>query len=176
MIRPGTFLAFFAFFFSAGCADIKGGPLFAALPQVCGELDHFNEKSPINLNQDFKRHDQLLGLSGEWGKTDIGGIMWFEKIPMATIAQLYDEKFLDPFKGQNASPNNHVLLAFMCEHSSSLVSGYAVSPKREDYRVTINAIQIPSWSVNSKVKSEYEGLCKDADELDITGDLYCWWD
>lgn len=163
-------------FVSSGCATMTGRTAIIPTPQSCTNIDQIDDQKPIELNRDFRRRDQLLGLTVEWGKNDIGGMMPFDRASLSTVMQLYNERFLDPSDRQNLAPSAGQLLVFMCRYPAALASGYVIGPDRDDYRVTIDAIDIPSWAVTSGLKADLGVLCRDADEVHTFGDLYCWWD
>lgn len=161
---------------SISCSLLGGASANGSRPVVCSELDTGKTADVFVPNRDYKRRDQLLGLSVDWEHENKGGIEPFERAPLSVIAALYEEHFLDPLESQNASPTAGEILAFMCRYPAVLASGYVVSPKRDDYRVSIDWIEVPFLSVTPSLKSEFEALCQDADEIDTSADLSCWWD
>jgi hypothetical protein len=102
--------------------------------------------------------------------------LWFEAAPLHTIAQLFAEKFIDPFDRQNLSPTSLSFLDFMCQHPYALAGGFTVGPDRDDYGITLDSIRIPAQHVTADVQADFDSFCQDADEVSTDSDLYCWWD
>ena len=65
---------------------------------------------------------------------------------------------------------------FMKKQPDVTAHGYAVSPKRDDYRVTIEGLWVPEEFVTPAIKAAFVEFCKDADELESDGELNSWWD
>ncbi len=146
-------------------------------PGICSNLSQVTPSAAFTLNKDYKRRDKIVGMNVEWGKDDSGGLIRLNRLSLSVVAQLYEEKFIDPNDRQNLAPTAQEILAFMCRHPSALASGYMISPERDDYRVTIETVELPTKDATPAARQEFETLCKNANELDIQGDfLYCWWD
>ncbi len=146
-------------------------------PAICSNLSQATPSAAFAFNTDYKRRDKIVGMDVEWGKDDPGGLIRLNRMTLPIIAQLYEERFIDPNDRQNLAPTAQEILAFMCRHPSALASGYMISPERDDYRVTIEAVELSTKDATPAARQEFETLCKDADELETQGDfLYCWWD
>lgn len=130
------------------------------------------------LNPDYKRRDEILGFSMEpvpWDRA-LGGIRAFENLRLEGLEALFEESFIDPEDAQNSAPPAQVFLEFMRQHPEALAHGYAVSPQRDDYRVTIEGLRVPNEHVTRDLLADFVYLCKDADDLYLEYDLYSWWD
>jgi hypothetical protein len=129
-----------------------------------------------SLNRDWRTRDKLLGISVQWGKDDLGGTIHIDRIEATTIQQLIAGNFIDPQDRQNEGPSVARLLSFMLQHSGSYSFGYAVSPTRSDYRVSLEGVIVPKRYVTPRALKEAHELCKNADEASFRPEIYCWWD
>lgn len=159
-----------------GCSLGSKTTTQSPLPATCSSVSQEIPVAQFVFNTDYKRREEIVGMSIEWGKDDVGGIVWLDGLSLSAAARLYEEGFVDPNDRQNLAPTSREILLFMCKHPSALVSGYMVSPMRDDYRVTFDAVEVPRRDATLAVRQEFEELCKDSDELVTDGDLYCWWD
>ena len=124
------------------------------------------------MNKDFKRRDEILGIAN---KKYMGGIIHFEAIDVQTLKLLIDEDFIELDEAQNCSPTTKQFYEFMCEHPQVKAEGYAVSPERDDYRVTIEGLNCHE-NTTKELKTQFTEFCNDADEFQITPFLRSWWD
>lgn len=129
----------------------------------------------FQLNTDYKKRDKLLGISIDW-QTVPSGTKEIKFIDYRTIEQLMKNNFLNPNDRQNESPSASEILAFLQLHPTVFAHGYVVSPYREDYRITLEGIQVKPKDTTVETKLAVFEFCKDADEVLTTSGLYCWWD
>ena len=128
---------------------------------------------PFPYNRDHEARDELVGLDVRWGVDDVGGTISIE-VDAATVEDLLEAGFLDPYMSQNLGASAWEIFQFMCDHPASFAMGYVVSPDREDYRVTIDGI-----FANGPVDADrLRELCKDAEEAEVRPGEGggCWWD
>jgi len=126
------------------------------------------------MNKDFKRRDELLNLINE--QYECGGIVSFDNLDVETFKKLLDEDFVDPNRRQNYSPTAYEFYEFMVKYPQLKAIGYAVSPKRSDYRISIEGL-ICSDDISDELKIEFKEFCEEADELMVkTTRLRAWWD
>ena len=133
------------------------------------------------MNKDYKRRDEILFGGFRKERYELGGCARCD-MPYDKFKQLYDEGFIDPDENQNSSPTTkefmHAVLG--CEKWVEF-EAYAISPDRDDYRITIEGIDI--WIPLDK----REDLCRFveefhyADEFSLDTDengfhLRAWWD
>lgn len=128
------------------------------------------------LNRDWQVRDAILGITVKWGEDDSGGIFHVERLDAMTLESLLRGKFIDPSDQQNESPTVAEFAEFMRAHPGTTAFGYAVSPHRADYRVSIEGIRIPKERVTASAYEAARSLCHDADEMTFAPDVYCWWD
>ncbi len=145
---------------------------------------------PINsneLNIDFKRREEIIfGKSVVWDD-ELGGCEFFEDLTLNKLAQLLEEGFANPQETQNNSPTIQEFYEFGKKFQNlgyeQFFIGYVVSPDREDYRTSIDAIQLSleSETIDSRIYADFVSAFKrfaqTADETDISLKLlYAWWD
>lgn len=132
----------------------------------------------FEVNRDYQKRDRLLDIHVNWLKEEEsnGGIEEFEGLDAKTLEELLLNGFIIPWSCQNASPTVAEIFQFMNKYPQVLASGYAVSPFREDYRVSIDRIYVDQDNVNPQLSYDFNEFCKSADELSTDGDLRGWWD
>jgi hypothetical protein len=116
-------------------------------------------------------------------KEYVGGTKRFSKLPLELLELLVLEGHTDPEDYQNNSPSIKDLLVFARQMSEKgyyfFFGGYAVSPSRDDYRVSIDTINIKYYFDNSNHLNNkiIEKFFKDADEKDVEqGSMRFWYD
>jgi hypothetical protein len=130
----------------------------------------------LELNRDHQRRDELLGLNITWSKDNVDEAISIESIPLPVLEELLKGQFIHPEDRQNASPTARQFLEFMRKYPVAVAHGYAISPERSDYRITIEGLRVPAKDVTPELRQSFSDLCRDADELTTDGDLYSWWD
>jgi len=127
------------------------------------------------FNRDFINRDKILGIKIDW-KSHKNGIASLKSIDFSTLNKLISEKYIDPTSSQNNSPIVKKFYDFLEIHKIVKATGYAVSPFREDYGVTIDGIFLKRDQITKDLKIVFFEFCKDADDIGTQDDLYCWWD
>lgn len=128
------------------------------------------------LNPDHQRRDQLLGLTVDWAEGSGGGVAWFESLGLDALEALFAEGFVDPLDRQNAAPTAGEFLEYLRRFPAATVHGYAVSPEREDYRVSVEGLFMARQHVTFRARLRARALCRRTDAREFRGDLYCWYD
>ena len=106
----------------------------------------------------------------------VGGIRRFEGVSYDDCQELYRLCVLDPTDRQNSAPCVKDIVEFLRAHPNFRAHGYAVSPKREDYRVSFEGV---SCNKNYTLEDVWDffDLFTYPDELRIDKDgIYCWFD
>lgn len=106
-------------------------------------------------NRDHRTRDRLL--AEFFTSEETGGIRRFQALPLSILQELVRAGFADPAEQQNDAPTIGRILDFMKKHPGVRAHGYAVSPEREDYRVSLEGIEFEG--------EVSEGLRKDLEEL-----------
>ena len=140
-----------------------------------GVLAVLNDTTEFAFNKDYQKRDKILGFKTDW-KTATGGIAYFESLTIEQLDELLLNRFIDPGEYQNESPTTKDFYQFMSKFPMVVAHGYATSPDREDYRVTIEGLFAREADVNDALKKEFHTFCHEADEYEDAGDLYSWWD
>ena len=106
----------------------------------------------------------------------MGGVRHFEKLGLDDLSKLFERNFIDPEDAQNESPTAKEMCEFMQRHPSFTCHGYAVSPDRNDYRVTIEGVE-RNGAVTMEMFVDFVSLFRYADEFEASQNgLYCWYD
>ncbi len=106
---------------------------------------------------------------------------------MDQLEKLLKEGFAYPQEKQNFSPTIEQFyeLGKKCVAKSynPVFIGYAISPEREDYRTSIEGIEVRLETeliqsrIDFNLRDEFEKFAQSADEIDINFSvLYAWWD
>lgn len=133
--------------------------------------------SNFKYNQDDKRRMEIINpnLVKNGEIQSYNDLMRFDSLRKEQLQKLIDEKFAYPDDAQNDAPSNQEFLSFMTEHPDFVVDGYAVNPRREDYRVSITAIKHKDGRIEASDVTAFKNFVRNADEIDtITG--YAWFD
>ena len=134
----------------------------------------------IELNRDYVTRDTLL-FGGYDSDAYSGGIRRFH-CSYGVLADLIEEGFVDINERQNCSPSIGEMMEMLNDDCFDVeFRGYAVSPKRPDYRISIEQIivRIPDDCFDAVI-SIVENV-RDADEFsmehhDDTYYIDAWWD
>lgn len=128
-----------------------------------------------DFNKDVKLRDEII--FGEYIPyvRGCGGIRSFDGMTVDTLKKLVELKFADPDERQNDSPKIREFIEFMENHKGYTVNGYAVALHREDYRVSVDAIQHTGKLEDGKELAQFATFCKNSDEFDPE-EGYAWWD
>ncbi len=98
----------------------------------------------FNYNKDFKTRDRLI--FNRVGDYSAGGTEYFKDLTPEKLKQLVELKFANPEDEKNCAPS----IAEFIERTEKwqeqypelqiTFNGYTVSPEREDYRITVDAV------------------------------------
>lgn len=129
------------------------------------------------FNADYKKRNQIIfGDDDVEGETWLGGTRRFEALYLPQLRELVDNDFIDLEGTQNCSPSAEYFLEFLEKYPKATAHGYAVSHKRDDYRVSLEGVQFRG-RVSKKMLMDFVYLCRHADEFHAgDGELYAWWD
>jgi hypothetical protein len=130
----------------------------------------------FKLNKDYRRRDRILKIHVNWDTGKGGGITCCKHIDLPILTILLKENFINPEDRQNNAPSVIEIYRFMVKYPQVIAFGYAVSPRRDDYRISIEGIYVPANKVTEKMKKDFIKFCKDPDEIETDNDLYAWWD
>jgi hypothetical protein len=111
----------------------------------------------------------------------MGGTKRFSKLPLELLELLLLEDHIDHEEKHNNAPTIRDLIIFAKQMNEKgyyfFFNGYAVSPDREDYRVSIDTINIKYYFDNSNHLNNkiIEKFFKDADEKDLDNGVMRFW-
>lgn len=129
----------------------------------------------MKMNMDAKTRDELLFGEFDLGKYG-GGIRRFDDLNYETLKYLMEQRFISYDDCQNCSPCAGDIMHFMANHPQFTAHGYAVSPTRGDYRMTIEGVDLQG-DYDHETLLDFVGMFRFADEFDIEhNELYCWYD
>jgi hypothetical protein len=131
---------------------------------------------------DHKQRDLIL--KGFFDEKDyFGGTRRFSKLPLQLLELLVAENHADEEDYQNNAPTIRDLITFAKQMKDKgfefQFHGYAISPDRDDYRISIDGISIKYYFDNYNyinIKA-IKNFFKNADEKnEDEGYLYFWYD
>ncbi|MGG1516380.1 hypothetical protein ABE504_13255 [Paenibacillus oryzisoli] len=132
--------------------------------------------APFNFNLDYETRDKLLKLEVDW-EDKMNRVIKFEPCQVDILESLVNQKFINPQDRQNNSPTVKEILEFMRKHPALFVYGYAVSPKRRDFRISLEGLAVNQEDVTDELKEAFLDFCKGATEIHTEGvnGLLSWW-
>ena len=128
------------------------------------------------LNKDWKRRDEIIK-SGR-GKREDGtyDVYHFDGMTLKTLELLFKENFIDATEMQNCAPSCGTIFEFMKANKRFTCHGYAVSPERIDYRVSIEGVKLTKKPTEAE-KDNFVETFRMADEFTCNANgCYCWYD
>lgn len=126
------------------------------------------------LNKREKQRDNII--FGEHNtRAYTGGIRRFENLPLGKLEELINSNFIDTRDRQNAAPTIKDIYEFMKKYPAYTAHGYAVTIKRDDYRVSLEGVSKERGADSPQELADFTELFKFADEFS-TSPMYCWFD
>ena len=123
------------------------------------------------LNKNYKVRNAILGLPIEFND-----ICRFGDKKLEDLINLLHNQYIATEETQNDSPTVEEFYNFLKKYPEVTFHGYAVSNKRDDYRVSIEGLEY-AGDCSRELIVDFVKLCKSADELDVETDyLRSWWD
>jgi len=127
------------------------------------------------MNYDVNKRDNIVFGEDYCKEKYMGGVRHFEWLDYTTIKRLMDEDFLDPDDCYNNSPTAKEFADFLEGYKDFTAFGYAISPERADYGVTIEGIESDRTFKLLAEAEEFIHLCRFADSFSLHTP-YAWWD
>lgn len=129
----------------------------------------------MKLNNNVDERDVIL--FGEKYNKDryFGGCRRFDDITLEVLETLVEKNFIDLDECQNDSPTTEEFLEYMKDHEQFVAFGYAISPDRGDYRITLEGIRSDVCFDDIDEMIDFTNRFRYADEFDVKPP-YAWWD
>jgi len=132
--------------------------------------------SEFEFNRDDERRHEIIGIGIRPGYD----IVHFSGLTAEQAQTLLAERFADGDDAQNDAPSFAEIVQFLESNPSFRAHGYAVTPSRSDYRVTLEGVESATGCKPTKKEIEaYIDFGRHADEFDFdlkTGNCRAWWD
>lgn len=128
----------------------------------------------FEYNKDWKLRDSML--NDVYGnKQEAYDIFRFDGVTADTLQKLVDLKYADPDEYQNEAPPIGEILEFLKENPDFTAHGYAVTARRDDYRISLEGVEGNSRDFDQI--SRFMNMFRFADEFE-TGIGYqrAWFD
>jgi hypothetical protein len=133
------------------------------------------------MNKDYKRRDEII-FGGYWEDRYKYGGCANDTIDYKQLKSLIDEDFIDMDECQNDSPTTQDFVDAISGYEDNvLFEVYAISPQRDDYRVTIEGIELTVPMTDLDQFIYFIEQFRYADEFEIHSDndyfyIRAWWD
>lgn len=129
----------------------------------------------MKLNNNVDERDMIL-FGEKYNKEKyFGGCRRFDDITLEVLETLVEKKFIDLDECQNCSPTTEEFLEYLKDHNDFCVFGYAISPDRSDYRITIEGISCEENFEDIDELIDFINRFRFADEF-MVDPPYAWWD
>ena len=127
----------------------------------------------VNVNQ----RDRILFGEDYDPRKYLGGIRRFSGLDYKRLKELFRLDVIDPDDRQNDAPNSAAFLEFLHDHAWFTAEGYAVSPERNDYRVSLEGVDCDGdFSPEDLVDFVMTFRFADEFSVDTEEGLHCWYD
>lgn len=127
----------------------------------------------MEYNMDIKTRDEMIFGKYEPDKY-LGGTRYFKGMNVNLLKELVKKGFVDPEECQNCSPSVAEFIEFMEGWDGYMVDGYVVTDKRDDYRVSVEAIEKNGVIETKEELVDFVETFRFADDFDVNG--YAWFD
>ena len=136
------------------------------------------------MNKNYNKRDNIIFGENYNKEKYLGGVRYFEQMTRKTLKQLLADGFIESDECQNCSPTTEEFLKETEGFDDYvLFEGYTVSPERDDYRITIDAVIIKIPYHEHDALSRFVEAYQGADEFSLSPDnsqktyiLRAWWD
>ena len=129
---------------------------------------------------DAKKRDAIIFPDGYQPSAygpDGGMVRSFSGLNLSKLNKLIYLGYADPDEAQNCAPTIGEFKEFMADYPKYTAHGYTVSPKRNDFRVSIEGIEKDTGYETAEELEDFISMFRHADEFNVskTG-MYCWYD
>ena len=122
------------------------------------------------------KRDQII-FGEDYNKDSyLGGIRRFDCLEADDLHALLDADLADREDKHNYAPSFGEIMKFLDSHPNFWAHGYAVSPERDDCRVSLEGVECGSVYDLSDVQ-DFFSVFKCPDDVSVTKTgMYCWFD
>lgn len=131
----------------------------------------------FKYNKDSKLRDSMLPNPhfNYGGDASDYSLFSFDNLGAVKLGALIKLGFADPEECQNDSPTIGDILKFLKANPSCTAHGYAVSPERDDYRISVEGVE--GHTGDEQQISAFTKMFRDADDFRAQfGYQYAWYD
>lgn len=131
----------------------------------------------FNLNREHVNQRDLVLFGEPYNKSKyMGGCRRFEYADADDLQELFNLNVISEEDQQNEAPTAGAILEFLKKHRNFWAHGYAISPERGDYRVSLEGVECGEDYDLSDIQ-DFFSLFKYPDELQVEASgVYCWYD
>lgn len=135
------------------------------------------------MNKNYQEREMILFNRAYDKEKYTGGCCWFNDLHLDKLSLLIDLHYANPKDCQNYAPSIMEIKEFLQEMELRgfigwTAHGYAVSPDRDDYRISIEGVEFRrSFPMTEEERVLFENVFGGADEF-VYGDFYAraWFD
>lgn len=130
------------------------------------------------MNKNYTERDTILFGSYE-PIHYCGGVRYFQNLTLETLNKLIKKDYIDLYECQNDSPTTEEFREYAQTNDNVVFGGYAVSPDREDYRITITTINQDLKDADEMLEFVQNFRYADDFEVEKSSEGYsgmAWWD
>jgi len=128
-------------------------------------------------NPNIKYRDMIL--FGNYNVEYPGGCCRFDNLTLKNLEKLIANRYIALGDRHNNAPAVEVFVNFMLDYPGYVATGYAITNKRADYRVSLDGLekQVEGYDTKAELDRFYE-LFSNADELVMGTEhkMRCWFD
>jgi hypothetical protein len=123
-----------------------------------------------------KERDIIIwGETKDWSHSS-GGTFSFKELTAVKCRELLNKGFADPEDCQDSAPSFKEITEFLERNPNFTGHGYAVSPDRNDYRVTLEGVE-SRGPISNKERNDFVYWFRQADDFSLSDDgAFAWFD
>lgn len=132
-----------------------------------------------NLNKYANLRDKIIFGKNYDEREYFGGCKRIRSLKLNTLKELISENFANPNDKQNFAPCIQEMLDFVEKYPKCTFHGYAISVRRDDYRISLEGIECKDKKTINSVEflRDFVQTFRFADDFVCNEELaYCWYD
>jgi hypothetical protein len=128
----------------------------------------------LTILMNYTLRDNLLKPYSE--AAEFGGVRYFRGLPVNVAQKLIDGGFVEMGPWNDCPGVADAIFPFLRRNSEFTAHGYAVSPERQDARITIEGVERSAALTKAEI-IDFATSFNGADEIQLTPDYArCWYD